>query len=392
MSQSVIRAGQVVTPFEMIQDGAVVTESSGRIAWVGAAKELPAEAAGAPSFDYPDGRLLPGLVDIHVHGGFGHSFGEGDLSAGLHLYSREIPRSGVTGFLLSIAAPSAAELTELIKAYVGLFENERFEGAQPLGLHLEGPFMNPEKKGAFEASWLRQPNLAEARSYLEAGRGWIKQMTMAPELPGAQEVAAYFKSQGVVVALGHTNTDYAMASAALHGDFEHVTHTFNAQRGFSQREPGVFGAVLDSDRASLELIADTIHVHPGAIKLLARAISAERIILITDALAATGLPDGDYESLGQKVRVRQGLVLLADGTIAGSTVFLSRALRNASEIMEYSYPQVVRMATLNPARLLHEEARRGSLQAGNRGDLTVVDPQGEVLATWVSGEQTYHRA
>lgn len=392
MSQSVIQAGQVVTPFETIQDGAVVMESSGGIAWVGPAKELPAEADGAPFFDYPDGRLLPGLIDIHVHGGFGHSFGEGDLSTGLHLYSREITRSGVTGFLLSIAAPTAAELTGLIKAYVSLFENERFEGAQPLGLHLEGPFMNPEKKGAFDASWLRQPNLAEARSYLEAGRGWIKQMTMAPELPGAPEVAAYFKSQGVVVALGHTNTDYATASAALRGDFEHVTHTFNAQRGFSQREPGVFGAVLDSDRVSLELIADTIHVHPGAIRLLARAVSAERIILITDALAATGLPNGDYESLGQKVRVRQGLVLLKDGTIAGSTVFLSRALHNASQIMEYSYAQVVRMATVNPARLLHEEGQHGSLQAGKRGDLTVVDPQGEVLATWVSGKQIYHRA
>ncbi len=324
MSEKVLHASEVITPFETLRDGMVWVNNAGRIAWVGKAASLPDKAKSLPREEYVGKRLLPGLIDIHVHGGFGIYFGEGDLRSGLRTYAEKIAFSGLAGFLLSIAAPSADELVEIIKAYVAMFENENFAGSTPLGLHLEGPYLNPEKKGAFDEHWLRLPNMKEAQAFVAAGKGWIKQITIAPELANAAEVAAYLRANGIVVAMGHTNATYEYAAAALRGDFRHVTHTFNAQRGFNQREPGVFGAIMDSDDVTAELICDTIHVHPGAIKMAARCLSPEQIVLITDAIGGAHLPDGIYGSLGQRVTIKDGLVLLDSGTIAGSTVALNR--------------------------------------------------------------------
>ena len=391
MSEKVLQASEVITPFETIKDGLVWVNSVGRIAWVGKASALPEAAKYLPREEYPGKRLLPGLIDIHVHGGFGIYFGEGDLSAGLHTYAEKISFSGLAGFLLSVAAPTADQLVGIIKTYVHLFENDAFAGSTPLGLHLEGPYLNPEKKGAFDEHWLRIPDLKEAQAFVEAGKGWIKQITMAPELPNAYEVAAYLRANGVVVAMGHTNATYEIAAAALRGEFRHVTHTFNAQRGFSQREPGVFGAIMDSDDVTAELICDTIHVHPGAIKMASRCLSPEQIVLITDAIGGAHLPDGVYGSLGQRVTIKNGLVLLDNGTIAGSTVALNRALQNAAHYMEYNYRQVVRMATYNPAKLLGLDKDYGSISVGKLANLIAVEPDGDVVMNQVEGKIVYQK-
>ncbi|MEA4811664.1 MAG: N-acetylglucosamine-6-phosphate deacetylase [Anaerolineaceae bacterium] len=389
MEDILFQASEIVTPFEAIPDGLVWVNEDGQIEWTGTENSLPEAARGLPRKEYPGERLLPGLIDIHLHGGFGIYFGEGDLREGVHTYSKKIPFSGVTGFLLSIAAPTADELVAIIKEYVNIFETNSFEGSQPLGLHLEGPFLNPEKKGAFNPHWLRVPNIAEAKSYIEAGKGWIKQITIAPELPNAFEVARYLRQNGVKAAMGHTNATYEQASAALQQDFRHVTHTFNAQRGFNQREPGVFGAVMDSDEIHAELICDTIHVHPGAIKMAARCLKPEQIVLITDAIGGAHLPDGIYESLGQKILIKNGLVLLETGTIAGSTVALNHALKNAARYMEYNFHQVVRMATYNPAKVIGLENNRGSITAGKRADLIAIDCDGSVTMNCIRGQIIY---
>ncbi len=391
MSEKVLQASEVITPFESLKDGMVWVNGDGRIAWVGKASALPEAAKGLPREEYPGKRLLPGLIDIHLHGGFGIYFGEGDLSGGLHAYSEKIAFSGLAGFLLSVAAPTADELVEIIKTYVRLFENDVFAGSTPLGLHLEGPFLNPEKKGAFDEHWLRIPDLKEAQAFLEAGKGWIKQITIAPELPNAPELAAYLRANNVVAAMGHTNATYECASAALRGDFRHVTHTFNAQRTFTQREPGVFGAVMDSDDVTAELICDTIHVHPGAIKMAARCLSPEQIVLITDAIGGAHLPDGVYGSLGQRVTIKGGLVLLDSGTIAGSTVALNRALHNAAQHMEYNYRQVVRMASYNPAKLLGLDKDYGSISAGKLASVIAVEVGGDVVMNLVEGKIVYQK-
>ena len=391
MSEKVLQASEVITPFDTLRYGLVWVDAAGRIAWVGKASSLPEAAINLPREEYPGKRLLPGLIDIHVHGGFGFFFGEGDLSKGLHTYTEKIAFSGLAGFLLSVAAPTANELVEIIKTYVHLFENDTFVGSHPLGLHLEGPYLNPEKKGAFDEHWLRIPDLNEAQSFMEAGKGWIKQITMAPELPNAMEVAAYLRANGVVVAMGHTNATYEFAAAALRGDFRHVTHTFNAQRGFNQREPGVFGAIMDSDDVTAELICDTIHVHPGAIKMASRCLSPDQIVLITDAIGGAHLPDGVYGSLGQRVTIKNGLVLLDNGTIAGSTVALNRALHNAAQYMEYNYRQVVRMASFNPAKLIGLDKDYGSITVGKLANLIAVEPGGDVVMTLVEGQVVYQK-
>lgn len=377
----------VLTPKKMLEDSTVVVSDDGKITYVG-----PME--GAPQVDGHqldlNGRIVtPGFIDIHVHGGRGIVFGmPGEMEDDLRTYSKWVAQNGVTGFLLSIAAPNAELLTAIIEAYTELFGKE-MPGAEPLGLHLEGPFLSREKKGAFNPAWLREPALDEAEAFLDAGRGWIRQMTLAPELPGAEEVASMFCEAGVVVALGHTNTDFETASAALQGNWTHVTHTFNAQRGFEHRAPGVFGAVLASDDVTAELIADLIHVHPGAMKILVRSVGVDRVVLITDAMPGAGLDDGVYDLVGHEVTVKSGRAKLEDGTLAGSTAMLNQCVKNLMREVGVPLNHAVQMATLNPARAMGFVDRLGTVAEGKDASLTVIDEDVNVFLTMVKGEIVY---
>jgi N-acetylglucosamine-6-phosphate deacetylase len=212
-------------------------------------------------------------------------------------------------------------------------------------------------------------------------------VTLAPELPGAMEAAARFHNAGVVVALGHTNADCETASEALRGPFPHVTHTFNVMRGFHHREPGAAGAVLASDAITAELIADGIHVHPAAMKTLVRCLGMERVVLVTDAMPWAGLSDGEYEWLGARVVLRDGRATLSDGQLAGSTVTMDACIRNAVRLAGVPLPEAVRMATLNPARILGLDARLGRLAAGMDANLVVLDAQNRIVETIVRGKR-----
>ena len=391
MSGVLLYDADLITPEGSIFRGALWSDGHGIIRAAGKLESFSLLPEGIKRLRLVGKRLLPGLIDVHVHGGYGVNFGTGDIKKDLLKYSEKIVETGVTGYLPSIYAQTADELVNMIEGFVKVFEHEEIPGAQPLGLHLEGPFINPEKKGAFNPAWLRTPDVEEAQRYLKAGKGWIKQITIAPELPQATEVAALFRRAGVVVAMGHTNTDYATACTALNGDYTHVTHTYNAQRGFDHREPGVLGAVLSSDLPTTELIGDTIHVHPAAMRMLARCVGPERIVLITDAIAGAGLPDGEYEMMGYQITVKAGRVTLPNGTLAGSTAKLSECVRNAAQVMQLPYHQVVHMASRNPARMLGLADERGSLIAGKRADLTAVDEEGNVKLTLVAGNIVYNQ-
>lgn len=377
----------VLTPAAVDSD-TIVLSDEGKIAYVGSMEDAP-RAEGARL--YERGRMVAsGFIDVHTHGGHGITFGEGETVAhDLQEYSSWVISTGVTGFLCTVAAPDVDSLIQLVAEYVELFENRLWPGARPLGLHVEGPFLSDEKRGAFSPEWLRAPGWEAAQSILEAGQGWIRQMTLAPELPGATEVAALVRSRGAVVAMGHSNADYETASAALRGDFTHVTHTFNAQRGFHHREPGVLGAVMSSDRVTAELIADTVHVHPAAMKILLRCLGPGRVVLVTDAMAGAGLPDGVYDLMDGKVTVMDGKATLADGTIAGSVATMDTCVRNLHREVGVSLADAVKTASLNPARVLGLSGSLGGLQVGKEADLIVIDEDVDVHMTIVGGKVVY---
>ncbi|MGV8049795.1 MAG: N-acetylglucosamine-6-phosphate deacetylase [Anaerolineaceae bacterium] len=378
----------VVLPEGLLSDGAVVIDQRGKIEYVGSESNLP--AIEGTYQDLGGKYLAPGLIDIHVHGGNGITFGENDLAATTAFYSNWAASNGVTGYLMSVAEETSQALLEMITDYVKVFRNPP-DGAEPLGLHLEGPYLSVEKKGAFNPAWLRYPDVKEAKAYLQAGQGWIHQITIAPELPNASQVARIFREADVVVALGHTNINYEEASQALKGDFNHVTHAFNAQRGFDHRAPGVFGAVLTSETVTAELIADCVHVHPGAMKLLLRCLSSDRVVAITDAMSGAGLAEGNYHLVGHSVTVKDGRATLENGTLAGSVATLNQCVANLIKYVDLPLHEAIRMASLNPARVIGAADRLGSITEGKDANLIVIDEAINVFQTMVKGQIVYNQ-
>ena len=384
----VLENATIFTPTRIIEHGSVGISDDGRIAYVG-----PMD--GAPRLDGPGhdvaGRIVaPGFIDVHVHGGKGKTFGHVQSAADdLRIYSEWVASHGETGFLCSVATPDAESLLTVVKEYARILDAGGMPGAVPMGLHLEGPHLSKEKPGAFNPTWLRYLSVEETATVLEAGRGWIRQMTLAPELPDAPEVAALLQRNGVVAAMGHTNASYDAARSALQGLFTHVTHTYNAQRGFHHRNPGVFGAILASDDVTGELIADTVHVHPGAMKVLVRCLGTDRVVLITDAMAGAGLADGRYDLVGYEVTVKDGRATLANGTIAGSTATLDLCVRNVNRQVGVPLVDAVKMASLNPARAMGLADRVGSISVGKDANLILVDADVKVYATLVRGRVVY---
>ncbi len=383
---TILSSCQLVTPFETIPDGAVAWNAEGKIIFTGPAKKA-AHITG-DRIDLKGMSAVPGLIDIHVHGGYGIAFGLGNLGEELKKYSEWISHFGVTGFLITITGPDPDFILRAIRAYIPLLE-EGFDGAQPLGLHLEGPFINPQKHGAFDPAWIRQPSLKEMGAYLDAGKGWVRHVSLAPEMEGADKIANLLSDSGVRVALAHSNTDYETASRALRGKFTHVTHTFNAQSPLHHRQPGVVGAVLNSEDATAELIADGVHVHPAAMRILIRCLGAERVVLITDAMQGAGLPDGTYTLLGHQVTVKNGKALLPDGTIAGSTATLDACMRNMVEMVGISFADSVRMASHNPAEVIGVDDHIGSLALGKIANIAVFDKNLKVKMTFINGNLVY---
>jgi len=379
---TILSSCQLITPFEVIPDGAVVWDSEGKIIFVGPEEEV--NHITGERIDLNGMTVAPGLIDIHVHGGNGIMFGYGNLAEDLIKYSDWVAQFGVTGFVISITGPDPDFILGAIRAYIPLLEKD-YRGAQPLGLHLEGPFINPKRRGAFNPTWIRHPSVEEMQSYLDTGRGWIRHVTLAPELENAGKVADILGDAGIQVALGHSDADYETASRALRGRFTHITHTFNAQSPFHHRRPGVVGAVLNSNGASAELIADGVHVHPAAMRLLTRCLGAEHIVLITDAILGAGLPNGSYTLLGQHVEISGGKSLLSDGTLAGSTATLDACVRNMIERAGIQIPDAVRMATYNPAKVIQADDHIGSLEIGMTANIIVFDKDLNIKMTFING-------
>jgi len=355
----------------------------GRIAAVTALLDVGA----VPTLDATGGYVLPGFVDVHVHGAMGRDTMDAGGSA-LAEMARFFAQHGVTGFLATTMTAAHQATLDAVRA-VTAYGSDTPGGARILGVHLEGPYLSPEFPGAQLASDIRPADLAEFVELVEAGP--VRMITLAPEQPGAHALIREARRRGITVVAGHTSATYEQFEEAVELGVSQATHTYNAMTGLHHRRPGTLGAVLADDRVDAQLIADNIHVHPAAMKILARCKGAGRTVLITDAMRAAGLPPGEYELGGQPVYVQDGQCRLIDGTLAGSVLTLEHGLANFMAASGLSLAEAWPAAGRNPSTSIGLGGEMGALAPGARGDVTVLDAQGEVMATVVGGRVAYLR-
>lgn len=377
--------GTAILPDQELPDSLVLLEGE-RIARVEpfADDRVP---AGARRYDARGALVLPGLIDTHVHGTHGDDVmtcGE----EGLRRICARFPRYGVTSWLPSTIAALHEELLRAVECCASVAATPH-EGAQIAGIHVEGPYINLQRKGAQPAEGIRDPNLDEMEELLDAAEGGVRIVTLAPELPGAHELIRMLVREGVIASIGHTDATYDEALVAVDAGASHATHLFNAMRPLHHRDPGVIAACLNEPEIVAEVIPDGIHLHPHIVRLALRTKGPDGVALITDAFSATGLPDGEYGLGPHRVRVAGPLCTLADGTIAGSILTMERAVTNAVAFAGVSLVDAVRMASLVPARLAACSHRTGSLEAGKDADVTVLSRDGLCLSTWVRGRQVW---
>ena len=380
------RNAEIITPFRVIERGTLVVQ--GRIiSAVGPADdvEIPAKARIVEC----DGRMLtPGFVDVLVHGGGGYGFADMSLEA-VEQISEHYFRHGTTGLLAALYSKPDAEMVADVRRISEFIRSST--GTNVWGIHLEGPFINPELHGAMKVDYLWKPSVEGWNRLYEASRGSIKLMTLAPELPGMEQVMRAAAKDNVVLSIGHSCANYHEVMMGIDNGVAHVTHMFNAMKPFHHRHPGVMTAALLHDELKVELIADGIHVHPAVMRLIYRVKGDGGIILITDAIRASGMPDGDYTFMDQKIHVKEKRAYLDDGTLAGSTLTMEVAVRNMVRLAEVPVTHAVRMASLNGAKVLGMSSRKGILAVGKDADLVLMDKDFEVEMTVSEGEIRFSR-
>jgi N-acetylglucosamine-6-phosphate deacetylase len=325
--------------------------------------------------------VLPGFINVHIHGYKGDDAMDGDLES-LHRISSNVVENGVTAFLPTTMTMSMDCIKKALEV-IRLAQKTDNEGAIILGAHLEGPFIHKDKKGAQPGEYIIPPDKNFIKEYLDV----LKVVTIAPEVEQAMDVIKEFASE-VNFSLGHTTATYEEAKKAYDAGAKGATHLFNAMTGLNHRNPGVVGAVVNS-ASYCEVIADNIHLHPSVYSILAKMKKEERILLITDCMQAGGLKDGDYELGGQAVHVLNNKCTLDDGTIAGSVLKMSNGLKNFTELGGHSLEDVIPFATINPARYLGVEEEMGSLEKGKMANITIMDQEFNIKKTYVKGKKVY---
>ena len=352
-------------------------------------KILPVSQINQAEYEIIDAKnnyLAPGLVDMHIHGYLGEDVSDGSCE-GIKKMSEGIAKNGVTSWCPTTMTVSKAEIEAAFDA-VRYVKNNQNSGARILGVHSEGPFINPEKKGAQALEHILAPDA----DFVLKNKDIIKILTIAPEVEGAQEcIEKVSQNSDILISMGHTGATFEEANNGIISGVRHTTHLFNAMTALSHRNPGVVGAALTNDKVSCELIADTFHVSKDLFGFVSK-LKGDKLCLITDCIRAGGMEDGDYTLGGQPVHKEGIKCLLPDGTIAGSVLKLNEAVKNLFDNTDLTLAQCVACATLNPAKALGEDKEIGSIVVGKRADLIIIDEKFNVLTTIVGGNTVYEEA
>ena len=377
-----IKNATIHTPDRVIERGAVLVDGD-RIVAAGPAAEVP----GRPDADEIDAGgsfLVPGFIELQVNGAFGDDFT--DDPTVIWRVAEKMPCYGVTSFLPTIIT-SPLEKVAAGRKVVADGPPARFCGARPLGIHAEGPFLNPKKKGAHNPDYLRRPDLAAVADW--SPKTGVRLVTLAPELPGALEVIAALSSRGVLVSEGHTMANYDQAVAGFDAGARFGTHLFNAMPALGHRDPGLPGALLTDDRVTVGFIADGVHTHPSVIKLVWRVLGSERLNLVTDAMAALGMPAGKHVLGDYEVIVDATSARLADGTLAGSILSLDQAVRNLVAVAGCTLAEALPTVTTTPARAIGLDGERGRIEPGHVADMVLLSRDLRVRTTITEGKVAY---
>lgn len=379
---TVFTSKTLYTPLRKVDDALVSVENG---AVVKVASRSGSEAATNKAItDFGDCVIVPGFFDIHIHGGVNCDVMRG-TSDEMKKFETFLAQHGVTSYFpTTVTASQDATLSALerLADRIEVAEKNSAGGATPLGIHLEGPFLSHAKRGVHPTVDLVEPSVAAFDELWQAARGHVRMITIAPELNGAEEVIAEASKRGVCVSIGHSDATLEQARCGVKAGARHATHTFNAMRPLDHRAPGILGEVLTNNRLSADVIADGIHVDPTVVDLLFRAKGIENFVLITDAISATGMPDGRYQLGTLEVELKDGRCT-RDGNLAGSALTMDRAVRNVMKFARLDLQQAVRAASMNPAKVVGIE--KGTIESGADADFVVLTPTGEVRATVVRG-------
>jgi N-acetylglucosamine-6-phosphate deacetylase len=384
-----IRGGTVVTPQGLLKEGYVLIKD-GKIVEIGHTYANGLSEDRVVTIDAGNKYVLPGFIDVHVHGGGGGDVMDGSFEA-LHSITQTHARYGTTGLLATTMTADVEPIHRCLDVVSQFIEQQPSSGAAILGIHLEGPFIHPKYKGAQNEKWIRSATVEELKKMVDSARGQLKWITMAPELVESDEIFEWLQSHNLVCSIGHSSAGYNDVCKCIRHGFSHVTHLFNAMPPLHHREVGVIGAALIRDELSYEVIADGIHVSPEALQMLVRSGTMNKMLLVTDAIRAAGLDEGEYELGGQPVYVKNGQARLQDDTLAGSVLTMNQAVRNMMKFTGIPLESAVSLGTLHPARKLGVDDRKGSIEIGKDADLVVTDEDFNVEMTFVQGNAVFQR-
>lgn len=385
----VIKNGRVFTGRILIDDGIVVIRN-GKVLDVFDKRGWTALPPHAYILDARGHIVSPGFIDIHTHGGGGYDASDATVEA-ISRIACTHNKFGTTSMLISICPDSMKTMCRQIEAVREYMQINPKTGARIIGIHMEGPFLNPERSGALNKRFFRQPSEEDLLRLVKVSGQTIRMMTIAPELKDSVKVIKTADSLGIKMAVGHSDASYQDMICAINAGINHTTHAFNALRETHHRDPGVMGTVLINEEVTIEIIADNHHVHPAVLTLALMVKGTSKITLVTDSLKITGLKGKQFYHAGKLVRVVDGLAKLADWTIAGSIITMNVAVRNILDTKRVPLTDAIKMATLNPSRVLGINDRKGKLLPGMDADIIIFDDNLDVKLSMVEGEIAYRK-